>query len=860
MAIPIPSTRTAGRCSFSIQRFIQPFKGIKVARGRKNSRWKRGDSLRTLVQDIQYGFRTLRRTPGFTLVAVVTLALGVGSNTALFSVVNGVLFNPLPFPQPDQLVALHESKPNFEYGSISYANFLDWQKDNRTFSSMAIFRGYSFSLTGAGDAQQVNGEFLSSDFFRLLGVKPLLGRTFLPGEDRIGAAPVALISAGLWERKFSSRPDILGRPVTLDGRSYTVVGVVPASFHLFPSFRNRQVYVPVGQWDNSLLLDRGAGMGLHGIGRLKPGVTLDQARADMSDISRGLAAAFPADQGMSAKVLPLRQQLVGNVEPLLLLLLGAVGFVLLIACVNVANLLLARSTTRRREFAIRTALGASHARVIGQLVTESALLALAGGSLALLLAVWGTRAALAILPTALPRVEQVGIDAHVLVFTIAITLLAGVLPGLTPALLKTSQLDVHNPLKEGGRGSTGARHNAQSIFLVVEIALALVLLIGAGLMVRSLARLWRVDPGFDPRNVLSVGHSLPPSMMKASPEAIRGAFRRLEEKWASIPGVKAVSLSWGAIPLTGDDEQLFWLAGQPKPARESDMDWAIDYIVGPDYLKVMGIPLLRGRFFTARDNEHAPSVAVVDDVLARKFFPHEDPIGQRLNMKNSGTQVQIIGIVGHVKQWGLDSDDTQSLRAEIYLPCMQMPNDFIAASPSGSDVLVRSDGTNPALFENLRQAARQLSSENVLLGAETMEGIIADSLAERQFFMLLLGAFAALALVLASVGIYGVISYVVGERTREIGIRMTLGATHSEILRMILGRGGRLAAAGVTIGLAAAIGLTRLMAGLLYGVSSTDVLTFAAVTALITVVALAACYMPARRATKVDPVVALRCE
>jgi predicted permease len=816
--------------------------------------------MRTLAQDVRYGFRTLRRAPGFTLVAIITLALGIGANTAVFSVVNGVLFNPLPFPQPDQLVALHESKPNFEYGSISYANFLDWQKDNRTFTSMAIFRGYSFSLTGAGDAQQVNGEFISSDFFRLLGEKPLLGRTFLPGEDRIGAVPVALISAGLWERKFSSRADILGRAVTLDGRSYTVVGVVPASFHLFPSFRGRQVYVPVGQWNNPLLLERGAGMGLHGIGRLKPGVTLAQARADMSAVSHSLAAAFPADRGMSAKVLPLRQQLVGNVEPLLLLLLGAVGFVLLIACVNLANLLLARSTARAREFAIRTALGASHARVVLQVVTESVLLALGGGSLGLLLASWSTRAGLGALPTALPRAEQVGFDMHVLFFTISVSLLAGILPGLIPALLKTSQLDVHNPLKEGGRGSTGARHSTQSIFVVVEIALALVLLIGAGLMVRSLETLWRVDPGFDPHNVLSVGHSLPPSMTKASPEAIRGAFQQLEQKWASIPGVEAVSLSWGAIPMTGDDEQLFWLAGQPKPASENDMDWALDYIVGPDYLKVMGIPLRRGRFFTAQDNEHAPSVAVVDEVLARKFFPHQDPIGQRLNMNNSGAQVQIVGVVGHVKQWGLDSDNNQSLRAEIYLPCMQMPNDFIAQSPSGSDVLVRSDGKNPALFETMRQAARQLNPENVLFGAATMEEIISDSLADRRFFMILLGVFAGLALLLASIGIYGVVSYVVGERTREIGIRMTLGAGRSEILRMILGRGGKLAAAGAVLGLAAAISLTRLLSSMLYGVGATDVATFTAVTALLALVALAACYMPARRAAKVDPIVALRCE
>jgi predicted permease len=816
--------------------------------------------MRTLAQDLRYGLRMLRRSPGFTLVAVVTLALGIGANTALFSVVNGVLFNPLPFPQADRLLALHESKPNFEYGSISYANFLDWQQNNRTFASMAIFRGYSFSLTGAGEAQQVNGEFISSDFFRLLGVNPLLGRTFLPGEDRIGAAPVVLIGASLWERKFRSRPDILGRTVTLDGRSYIVVGVIPESFHLFPSFRGRQVYVPVGQWDTPMLLQRGAGMGLHGIGRLKPGVTLDQARADMSAVSRRLAAAFPADKGMTAKVLPLKQQLVGDVQPFLLVLLGAVGFVLLIACVNVANLLLARSMARVRELAIRTALGASRARVVRQLVTESVLLAVLGGSLGLLLAIWGTRAALAALPTALPRSEQVGFDTHVLLFTIAASLLAGILPGLIPALLGNSQVDVYNPLKEGGRSSTSARHNAQSIFVIVEVALALVLLVGSGLMVRSLARLWRVDPGLHPHNVLSVGHSLPPAMMKASPQAIRTAFRQLETKWASIPGVQAVSLTWGAIPMSDDDEQLFWLAGHPKPANENDMNWAIDYVVGPDYLKVMRIPLHYGRFFNAQDNEHAPSVAVVDEVFSRKFFPGQDPIGKRLILNNSGTQVQIVGVVQHVKQWGLDLDDTQPLRAEIYLPCMQMPDAFISASPSGSDVMVRSDGPNPALLETMRQAARQLDSENVLFGAATMDEVIRESLGTRRFFMILLGIFAALAVVLASIGIYGVISYVVGERTREIGIRVALGADHAEILRLVLGRGGKLAGLGVIFGLAASMALTRLMSGLLYGVSATDLFTFVTVASLLTLVALAACYLPARRAAKVDPVVALRCE
>jgi len=817
--------------------------------------------METLLQDLRYGLRMLRKSPGFTAVAVLTLALGIGANTALFSVVNGVLLNPLPFAQPDQLVTLHESKPNFERGSISYPNFLDWQKDNHTFSSLAIFRGYAFNLTGTGDAQQVSGEFISSDLFPLLDVKPVIGRTFVYGEDRFGAAPVALISAGLWERKFSSTPDILGKTITLDGRGYTIVGIIPASFHLrIPSFRDREVYVPISQWNNPLLRTRGAGLGIHGLGRLKPGASIEQARADMESVTRNLALAFPdSDKGISAKLVPLKQEMVGEVQPFLLVLLAAVGFVLLIACVNVANLLLARSTGRRREFAIRAALGAGQGRVVRQLLTESVLLAMVGGLLGVLLAVWGTQAALGVLPTALPRAEEIRLDDHVLIFTIAISLLTGVLSGVTPAVLKTSQLDLHDTLEQGGRGVSGARHGAQSVFVVVEMALALVLLVGAGLMVRSLARLWRVDPGFDRHNVLTFGVSLPPSMMKATPDAIRAAYRQLEETLSSIPGVQAVSMTWEALPMSTDDEQLFWLDGQPKPASDNDMNWAIDYIVGPNYLKTMGIPLRRGRFLTPLDNDHSPNVVVVDDVFASKYFPNQDPIGKRLNFNRTGAQAEIVGVVGHVNQWGLDADDTHSLRTQFYFPCMQMPDEYVAMTPSGAGVVMRSNGT-PALFDSVRRTIQQMSSEQALFGVQTMDEIISDSLLARRFSMILLGVFAVLALALAGIGIYGVVSYVAGERTNEIGIRMALGAKRTDILRLILAGGGKLTAVGIVLGLVAAAGLTRLMATMLYGIGATDPVTFAAVALLLAIVAFAACYVPAWRATKVDPMVSLRHE
>ena len=816
--------------------------------------------LETLWSDIRFGLRMLRKNPGFTAVALATLALGIGGNTAIFSIVNGVLLNPLPFPQPDQLVTLHESKPNFEQGSISYPNFLDWQRDNRTFSSMAVARRYAFSFTGKSEAEQVNAEFVTADFFPLLGVNPILGRTFTQSEELPGAGPVALISEGLWRRKFDAAKDVLGKSITLDGKDYTIIGVVPARFHLLtPSFHEQDVYAPMRQWNNNLLMKRGAGLGIHGFGRLKPGVTIAQARADMDEVTRNLAAAFPdADRGISASILPLKEQMIGDVRPFLLVLLVAVGFVLLIVCVNVASLLMARSSARSREFAVRIALGASRKRVIRQLLTESVLLGAAGGGIGVLLAAWGTQAALKLLPTALPRAEEIGIDFRVLAFTMIISLLAGTLFGLAPAL-KTSQANPHTALKDAGRGTSG-KHRAQSIFVVVEMATALVLLIGAGLMVRSLTRLWSVVPGFNPRNVLSFGLNLPPSMMNASPEKIRAAFRELDDNLASTPGVKAVSQTWGAIPMGSDDEQLFWLDGHPKPASENDMSWAVDYIVGPGYLKVMGTPLQRGRFFTAQDDEHSPLVVVIDDVFARKFFPNKDPIGQRIVLNNSGAKLEVIGVVGHVKQWGLDLDDTHSLRAQFYFPCMQMPDNFVAMTPSGSGVILRYEGSLSEILNSVRRTNRLMSSQQVIYGVQTMESLISDSLAARRFAMILLGTFAVLALVLASVGIYGVIAYIVGQRTQEIGIRMALGARRNDVLRLILWQGTRLALLGICIGIMGALALTRLMTKLLYGVSATDPLTFVGLALILAAVAIAACCLPARKAMRVDPMVALRNE
>lgn len=814
-----------------------------------------------LWQDVRFGMRMLRKSPAFTAIAVVTLALGIGANTAIFSIVNGVLLNPLPFPHPEQLVVLHESKPNFEFGAISYPNFQDWQKSNHTFSSMAVSRGYYFSLTGMGVAEQLDGQFMTSDFFETLGVNPLLGRTFTQAEEQPGAGPVVLISEGLWRRRFGGSPDVLGKGISLEGKSYSIIGVIPASFHLVAGpLRSRDVYVPMGQWRNPGLTERAAGMGIRGVARLKPGVSVEQANADMARVTGNLANAFPdVDKGIGAKLVPLKEQLVGDVRPFLLVLMAAVGFVLLIACVNVASLMLARSTARMREFALRTALGASRVRMIRQLLTESLMLATVAGGLGLMLAVWGTHAGLKLLPEALPRGEEIGLDLRVLLFTMATSLLAGIFFGLMPAF-KTSQADPNTALKEGGRGASGTRHRAQSVFVIAEIAIALVLLIGAGLMVRSLKRLWSVDPGFNPRNVLTFGYTLPPSMIHGNPDAIRAAYRSFDDALAAIPGVSAVSQSWGGLPMEGDDDTLFWLDGQPKPANTDGMYGTLIYNVGPDYLKAMGIPLQRGRFFNAHDDERSPLVGVIDDVFAEKYFPGQDPIGRRIVLDDRGRTMEIVGVVGHVKQWGLDADDAHPLRVQLYMAWMQSPDDFVGLAPSGVNAVVRYTGSLTSVSDAIRHNIEQGSHQQIVYDAHTMESAIADSLAERRFAMVLLGVFAALALLLASVGIYGVIAYLVGQRTQEIGIRMALGAQRMDVLRLMLWEGMRLALMGVAIGVVAALALTRLMTKMIYGVSATDPLTFSGVAMVLMLAAIAACYFPALKAARVDPIQALRSE
>lgn len=810
--------------------------------------------MNNLIQDIRYGLRGLLRHPGFTIVAVCSLALGIGANTAIFSVVNGVLLNPLPYPQPEQLVTIHQSKPNFEQGAMPYPNFRDVQKQNQTFSAMAISRSFGFSLIGAGEPERVDARLVSADYFTVLGLKPLLGRTFMPGEDESGAGPVALISEDLWRRKFGSAGDVLQKGITLDEKSYAVVGVIPATFTLV---RGVDVFVPIGQWNSGALKSRSAALGLHGIGRLKPGVTIEQARSDLNRVMADLAVAYPTtNRGNGATVIPLKEQVVGNIRPILLMLFGAVGFVLLIACVNVSNLMLARSTGRSREFAIRSALGAGRRQLLRQSLTESTLLGLAGGALGLIVAGWGTKLALAALPTTLPRAEEVVLDGRVLLFTFVVSLLTGILAGLVPAL-KISRNQITETLKEGSRGTSGGRVRAQGIFVAVEMALALVLLIGAGLMIRTLTALWKVDPGFRADNVLTFGLTLPPAMANASPQEVRAALRDLSDKINTAPGVDSASLTTGASPLQSEDDLFFWLEGQPKPASSSEMNMALVYGVEPGYLKAMGIQLKQGRFFTAQDDERSTPVAVIDEAFAHKYFGANDPIGKGINT-GADRPWQIVGVVRHVKQWSLNSDETDGLQAQLYLPFRALPDNSV---PTSAGVVLRSNGVNePELLNDIRQIVANQNKQNVISDPQTMNHVIAESLAQQRFSMILLGAFAVVALLLASLGIYGVISYLVGQRTHELGIRLALGAQRQDVLRLVLTHGMKMALAGVALGLVVSLGLTRLISRMLYGVSATDPATFVVITCLLLTVALVACFIPAWRATQVDPLVALRNE
>jgi len=813
--------------------------------------------------DIRFAARTLAKNPGFTVIVVLTLALGIGANTAIFSVINGVLLQPLPYHDPSRLMILGEKTPEFDNMSISFPNLQDWQKENRSFESLAGHRWADYDLTGSGMPEHLNGRMVSASFFSTFGIKPVRGRDFELQEDHLGAARVVMISGGLWKRRFGSSPDIIGKMITLSGQGYTVIGVVPADFRFWGA---ADVFTLLGQWDDVIAHSREAHPGLRAVGRLGPGVSREQAQSDMNSVAAQLAQAYPKSNAHhSVNVRPLAQEIVGDVRPALLVLLGAVGFVLLIACANVANLLLARSTSRRREMAIHAALGASQGRMMRQVLTEGVLMALAGGALGLLLAHWGTKAVLAAIPGGLPRREDIGVDGWVLLFTLAASAATGVIFALAPAL-QMSRLDLQSTLREGSRGSTGGQHRLRSALMVAEVGASMVLLVGAGLMLRTMWHLSRVSPGFTPRNMLTFSVGFSPAN-RAAPDRIRNAYRELTESIRALPGVEAAGMV-DDVPMSGSDSEMpFWVSGRPRPNSQSEMLWALNYDVTPGYRRAMDIPLLRGRFISDTDIKGSAPVIVIDEMMAKGLFPHQDPVGQSIRIAvpegfgpGLDAPLQIVGVVGHVKHFGLDSDAASKIQYQVYLPFLQLPDQIVPIASMGMTMMVRTTADPLSLVSAVRHRVAERDAQQSVFDVQTMEKIISDSVAGRRFSMLLLGVFAGLALVLASVGIYGVISYTATQRTHEIGIRMALGAERADVLRMVVAHGLRLSLIGIGAGLAAALVLTRLMSSMLFGVRPTDFVTFAAVSLLLAGVAVLASYVPARRATRVDPIIALRYE
>ena len=825
-----------------------------------------------LAQDVRYALRQLRKSPVFTAVTVITLTLGIGANTAIFSVVNAVLLNPLPFKNASRIVSMFEETPNFAKGSISYPNFLDWQRDNRSFEAMAAYRHTDGSITGVGQPENVQAECVSANFFPILGVNPILGRNFTSEEDRRGASPTALISEGLWKRKFASDRNVIGQRLIVAGQPRTIIGVIPASFqlHVF-NFRTADVYEAIGEETDPSFYLRDSYRGTEAVGVLKPGVTMAQARDDMKRVNAGLAEAYPnVDGNIKANIISLKDNIVGDMRPALLVLLGAVGFVLLIACVNVANLLLARSTARQREFSVRAALGAGQIRILRQLLSESILLSALGGAFGLILAKWGTAAALVAVPETVPRAEEIGLHFPVLLFTILVSVLTGIMFGLLPAI-RMSRTDISGRLKDSGRSISGPRTRMQSALVIGEMAMALVLLVGAGLMCRTLVQLWKTDPGFDPRNLSYFDATPSPSLVKQSPDAIRAALRQIKATIQNVDGVEAASLNAGANPMQWDNERGFLLDGQALPTQRTEyVPQALEYAVEPEYLQTMRIPLLRGRFLSDEDNEHAMRVAVIDTSFAQKYFAGQDPIGKHIRVfefdSDSNQRVEIpltiVGVVGHANQWGLADDANHPLQAQMYRTVVQGSAVQMKNLAQGFGVFVRSRTPvgSKGFFQAIRQKLHASNPDLIVSGNEDETEVVAQSIASQRFSLALLGAFAGLALLLASIGIYGVLSYLVGQRTHEIGIRMALGARRLDVLRMVLRDGARMTLAGTAIGIVAALGLTRLMASMLFGVKPTDPITFGLVAVVLCGVALLAGYVPARRAARVDPMVALRYE
>jgi putative ABC transport system permease protein len=814
---------------------------------------RRGIMIVDLWHDLRYGVRTLRKNPGFTLIAVLTLALGIGANTAIFSVVNAILLRPLPFKDPDRLVILGHAYPKLDLiAPVSPRGFVDYRDRGDVFESAAVSSGASFNLTGQGEPERIQGRRVSADFLSTLGVEPVLGRAFLPEEDQPGKEHVAILSHGLWQRSFGADQNVIGRMITLDGESYSVIGVMPASFRLYGG---DELWTPLALTAEQLSPARRGSEFLIMIARLKPGITVEQAQTAMNSVANQIIkdepGTYPTDGSWGVSVKLLYEDYVRDIRPALLVLLGAVGFVLLIACANVANLLLARASARRKEIAIRTALGAGRWRLIRQLLTESVLLSLAGGGLGLLIAIWGVDLLIKLNQDNIPRAQEIGVDGRMLVFTFGLSLLTGILFGLVPAI-QASKTELTETLKEGGRTSAGS-HQARfrNLLVVTEIALALVLLIGASLMVRSFARLLQVNPGFQTQNILTMQVTLPYLKYKDPPMS-RNFYQQTLEKVKALPGVQSVG-AVSHLPLSGGVASGFFaIEGREVPPGEQGYH-SDRRSISSEYLQTMSIPLLKGRYFNEADRDETQKVVIIDETLARKYWPGEDPTGKHISYnrddKNERIWREIVGVVGSIKHRALDAD----YRGTVYSPHSQWP--------LGNMFLVVHTTSEPqSMASMVRSAIQSVDKDQPVYRVRTMEDVFAESVAQKRFSMFLLGLFAAVALVLAAVGLYGVMSYGVSQRTHEIGIRMALGARGPDVLKMVLGQGMVLALIGTGLGLAGAFVLTRVMSSLLFGISSTDPLTFISVPLILAAVALLACYIPARRATKVDPMVALRYE
>jgi len=812
--------------------------------------WLRG--IENLWQDLRFGGRMLLKSPNYTLIAVLTLALGIGMNTAIFSVVYSVLLHPLPYDAPEKLMALYSMYPqmNSFRSVVSAPDFVDWRAQNKVFDAMSAYAGNSYTLTGGGEPERFNGLSVSANFFQTLGVRPQLGRAFLPEEEEAGRNRVAVLSHGLWQRRFGADPNLLGKTVNLNGQSYIVVGVAPNDFRFAPV----EIYTPL-TFPADVLSDIARGSHyLQVIARLKADITFEQAKSDIENISRRIERQYPVtNTGKYGNVIPYQQDIVGDIRPSLLVLFGAVSLVLLIACANVANLLLARAASRQREIAVRTALGAARWRIVRQLLTESLLLSLVGGGLGLLLAYWGADVLIGSVPSDIanftPGWKQIGINPQVLSFTLLISFLTSIAFGLAPAL-QVSKPDLTDALKESGKSSAGLkRQRARNILVVVEMALALMLLIGAGLLLKSFQRLQQVTLGFNPGQLFVANVSLGNVKYRETQQQIN-FFQQALHRVENAPGViSAATVNFP--PFSSSSDRVFTFAGQPEPAPDA-IPHANYRVISAQYFRTLEIPLLRGRTFTEQDVAGAPRVVIINEELARRYSPNEDPIGKQIKLgryAEDNPLQTVVGIVGNIKHRGLDIE----FEPEFYYPYPQTGARF-------SSIVARTSNDPLSLTATVRAAVLEVDKEQPLTQPRTMEMAISDSVTQRRLNMILLGVFGGLALALAVVGIYGVMAYSVKQRTREIGIRMALGARRRDVVKSVVGQGMLLAVIGVGIGLLAAYLATRLMETLLFGVTPTDAATFGSIALLLLGVAFLACCIPAWRATKVDPMIALRIE